>query len=83
MKTPKKFFSRSDEFSFKDLLAAAMVGFFVYFSIRALGDSQALELVRVWVTLIAIVLGGYFGQEIAGKFTENREQNRHYSDRGV
>lgn len=75
MSAPRRFFSRPNEFSFKDLLAATTVGFFIFFSVRALSDEQALELVRIWVTLIAIVLGGYFGQEIASTWQEGRNDH--------
>ena len=59
----KKFFSRPDEFSFKDFLAAMFVAAFLYFSWRALCSETALDLVRALVPLIGIILGGYFGQE--------------------
>lgn len=61
----KRFWSRPEEFSFKDLLAASFCGVFLYFSYRALNNSQALELVKVLVPLIGVILGGYFFQESA------------------
>lgn len=61
----KNFFSRPYEFSFKDLLAAAFCGVFLYFGWQALGNEQALAVVQALVPLIGIILGGYFVQESA------------------
>lgn len=58
------FYSRADEFSFKDLLAIFFSAGFFYICYRALSDPQALELVKSVGYLMAVILGGYFGQEI-------------------
>lgn len=65
------FFSRSREFSFKDLLAAIFSGFFIYKC--GTGD---LELVKILVPLIAIILGGYFGQEISSVWVGCKTYNQ-------
>ena len=68
----RNFFSRSLEFSFKDLLAVVFTGFFLYYCNKALASEAAMDLVRTLVPLIVIILGGYFGQEAFELWRRNR-----------
>lgn len=70
----KDFFNRLDQFSFKDLLAIAFNGWFLFFSYRALTSKDALELVKTLIPLISIILIGYFGTEVTSAYF-NRRQN--------
>lgn len=70
------FFDRPYQFSFKDLLAIAFTAMFLFFCCRALNHTDALELVKTLIPLIAIILGGYFGQEMASAYF-NRGQGRY------
>ena len=67
-KMPDDFYGRPNKFSFKDLLAMLFTVGFFYISFQALNSEQALELVKSWVALVAIVLGGYFGQEMVSEY---------------
>jgi hypothetical protein len=67
-KRPQGFFSSPFDFSFKDLIAAVFVGAFLYITYRALSDKQALEVMKSWVSLIMVVLTGYFGQEAVSAY---------------
>lgn len=71
------FFSRPDRFSFKDALAILFVSAFLFFCWRALNSRQALELVDALVSLVGIILGGYFVQEGASMYfnRHNRPEN--------
>ena len=66
------FYSRADEFSFKDLLAIFFSSGFFYICYQALGDPQALELVKAVGYLMAVILGGYFGQEITSTLVKEK-----------
>ncbi len=72
------FYNCPDAFSFKDLLAILFTMGFFYACYRALSQTQALELVKSITYLIAIVLGGYFGQEITASIIQERYKNNHY-----
>jgi len=61
----KGFFSRPLEISFKDVLAIAFSGTFLYFCWKAIDSKDALAVVQVLVPLLGIILGGYFVQESA------------------
>lgn len=61
----RDFFSRPQSFSFKDLLAVGFSGFFLFQCGKAVNNSNVMELIKTLVPLIAIILGGYFGQEIS------------------
>jgi hypothetical protein len=70
----KSFFNSPYNFSFKDLIAAVFIGSFLYFCWKASDNSQALELVQSLVSLVGIILGGYFVQEGAAMYFQ-RSQN--------
>ena len=70
------FFNQPYRFSFKDLIAAVFIGSFLYFCWRALGSKQALELVKTMVSLIGVVLGGYFLQEGAAMYLYRNQRTR-------
>jgi len=72
----RRFFSRPEEFSFKDLLAVLFTAGFFYVCYRAITEPQALELVKTIAYLIAIILGGYFGQEMVSVYTQRNRQSR-------
>jgi hypothetical protein len=74
----KNFFSRPYEFSFKDMLAVAFCGMFFYACWRALGSPDALELVKTLIPLIMVILGGYFGQEMATAYFQGRNNPSGY-----
>lgn len=79
LKTPHlnpKFYCSPDEFSFKDLLAIIFTAGFFYACYRALSENQALELVRSIAYLMAVILGGYFGQEITAALVKERYHTR-------
>jgi len=60
----KGFFSRPYEFSFKDVLAIAFSGYFLFCANRAAaGNLSAMEVVKIMIPLVSIILAGYFGQE--------------------
>jgi len=63
-RAPNDFYGRPRQFSFKDLLAILFTAGFFYVCYRAITEPQALELVKSIAYLIAIILGGYFGQEM-------------------
>ena len=72
-------FSDPNKFSFKDGVASIIVIAFVYFSWRGVNwtdgePNYALDTVRIWVTAISIVLGGYFGQEVAKVIVERERK---------
>jgi len=73
------FFSRPEEFSFKDMLAILFTAGFFYVCFRAITEPQALELVRSITYLIAIILGGYFGQEMVSVWAD-KPRNNHRGD---
>lgn len=66
------FYNRPDRFSFKDVLAIAFSGAFLWFCWKALKSEDALQLVKTLVPLIGIILGGYFGQEMASTWVSSR-----------
>jgi ABC-type enterochelin transport system permease subunit len=70
----KSFFNEPDHFSFKDVLAIAFAGAFLFFSYKALTSKDALVLVQTLVPLIGIILGGYFVQESAAQWL-NKSNN--------
>lgn len=72
----KNFFSRPYEFSFKDMLAVAFCGMFFYVAWRAIGNPDVLDLVKALIPLIMVILGGYFGQEMATAYFQR--QNNPY-----
>jgi len=58
------FFSKPQEFSFKDTLAIAFSGYFLYCANEAArGSLTAMDVIKTMVPLISIILAGYFGQE--------------------
>lgn len=59
----KAFFNHPWQISFKDVLAIAFSGTFLFFCWCATGNKDALAVVQALVPLIGIVLGGYFVQE--------------------
>lgn len=59
------FWSRPFELSFKDVLAIAFSGTFLFFAWKALSSRDALAVVQALVPLVGIILGGYFVQESA------------------
>jgi len=70
------FFNQPYKFSFKDMVALMFIGAFLFFCLKALHDNQVLELVKTLVSLIGIILGGYFVQEGASMyFTRNLGTN--------
>lgn len=73
---PSNFYSRPDRFSFKDLLATLFSVGFCCICYRALTEPQALELVKAVGYLMAVILGGYFGQEITSALVMERRNGR-------
>lgn len=73
---PSDFYSRPDRFSFKDLLATLFSLGFCCICYRALTEPQALELVKAVGYLMAVILGGYFGQEITSALVTERRNGR-------
>ncbi len=71
-----RFYNSPDEFSFKDLLAVVFTFGFFYACFRALSELQALELVKATAYLMAVILGGYFGQEITAALVKERYYNQ-------
>jgi len=72
----KNFFNSPYTFSFKDMMAAVFIGSFLYFCWKAQSSKDALELVKSLVSLIGIILGGYFAQEAASMyFQQSQHQN--------
>lgn len=59
------FWSRPFELSFKDILAIAFSGTFLYFAWHAMTSKDALTVVQTLIPLMSIILGGYFVQESA------------------
>lgn len=61
----KNFTSNPLEFSFKDLLATTFAGFFFYVGLVAIKENStmALDVLKTLVSLVGIILGGYFGHE--------------------
>lgn len=68
------FWSRPLEISFKDVLAIAFSGTFLYFCWKAMSSKDALAVVQTLIPLMGIILGGYFVQESATIWF-NRSQN--------
>lgn len=69
----KEFFNSPYNFSFKDLVAGVFIGSFLFFCWKSLNSSQALELVQSLVSLIGIILGGYFVQEGAAMYFQRTQ----------
>lgn len=67
------FFNCPWKFSFKDLMAAVFIGSFLYFCLKSLASNQALELVKSLVSLVGIILGGYFVQEGAAMYFQRSQ----------
>lgn len=79
IKTPRlnpRFYCSPDEFSFKDFLAVIFTAGFFYACFRALSETQALELVQSIAYLMAVILGGYFGQEITAAVVKERYRSQ-------
>lgn len=79
-KSTKGFFNRPNEFSFKDLIAATFVAAFLYISWRALSDPQALEVMKSWISLIMVILTGYFGQEAVSAYFVSKNMQNQYNN---
>jgi len=47
---------------FQDILALTVVIPFLVFTVLVLFGERDLEIIRIYVPLISIILGGYFGQ---------------------
>jgi hypothetical protein len=68
-KRTRPFFDNPWKFSFKDAIAATFVAMDVYTSVRAsFGVDSALAVLKELIAPTMLVLGGYFGQEVAGKY---------------
>jgi uncharacterized membrane protein YoaK (UPF0700 family) len=70
-----KFFDNPYRFSFKDLIAIIFVGLFIYVTIKALGDKQALEVMQVLIPIIMVILGGYFVHENVSAYFMSKSNN--------
>lgn len=58
------FFNRWDDFSFKDVLAIAFSGYFLFCADKAAqGSISAMDVIKTMIPLVSIILAGYFGQE--------------------
>jgi len=58
------FFNRWNDFSFKDVLAVAFSGAFLFYADKATqGNLSAMDVIKTMVPLVSIILAGYFGQE--------------------
>lgn len=75
----KSFFNSPYNFSFKDLIATVFITAFLVFCWKALNSSQALDLVKSLVSLVGIILGGYFVQEGAAMYFERSQQQQYDS----
>ena len=75
----KNFFNNPYNLSFKDLIAAVFIGSFLYFCWKALQSKDALELVKSLISLIGIILGGYFAQETVAMYFGRSQQQQYNS----
>jgi len=76
------FWSRPLELSFKDVLAVAFSGTFLFFCWRATGNKDALAVVQTLVPLLGIILGGYFVQESATIWLSRTQSTNQGGDDG-
>ena len=58
----KRGFSYHIKIEFQDVLAMSIIAPFLYFTVEVLFWGRELEVLRLYVPLISIILGGYFGQ---------------------
>ena len=58
----QKGFSWHIRIEFQDILAMSIIMPFLYFTVEVLFVGRDLEVLRLYVPLLSIILGGYFGQ---------------------
>lgn len=72
------FFNRLGKFSFKDLLASIFTVFFFYCGVKAIGNKDALEVLKTLVSLEGVILSFYFitegGTAVANMYFQRSQQ---------
>ena len=58
----KRGFHYHIKIEFQDVLAMSIIVPFLYFTVEVLFWGRDLEVLRLYVPLLSIILGGYFGQ---------------------